>query len=149
MPIHREIHWCLAVINKKEKKFQYLDSVKGMDSRVLKTLVCFLFFLSLSLQLIAFICMLTKLSAIDIWITLLLQIMRLRIRNTLNSRIDSISTLRFKLDAVCLKVEHSLILSSLLITLALDRVRLLYIHILIQYGEVVIILILVRRRDIL
>ncbi|KAG6593970.1 Ubiquitin-like-specific protease ESD4, partial [Cucurbita argyrosperma subsp. sororia] len=38
VPIHREIHWCLAVINKKEKKFQYLDSVKGMDSRVLKTL---------------------------------------------------------------------------------------------------------------
>ncbi|XP_023549234.1 ubiquitin-like-specific protease ESD4 [Cucurbita pepo subsp. pepo] len=38
VPIHREIHWCLAVINKKEKKFQYLDSLKGMDSRVLKTL---------------------------------------------------------------------------------------------------------------
>ncbi|CAK9328988.1 unnamed protein product [Citrullus colocynthis] len=38
VPIHREIHWCLAVINKKEKKFQYLDSLKGMDSHVLKTL---------------------------------------------------------------------------------------------------------------
>ncbi|KAK7292267.1 hypothetical protein RIF29_08045 [Crotalaria pallida] len=38
VPIHREVHWCLAVINKKDKKFQYLDSLKGMDTRVLKVL---------------------------------------------------------------------------------------------------------------
>ncbi|XP_057430352.1 ubiquitin-like-specific protease ESD4 [Lotus japonicus] len=38
VPIHREIHWCLAVINKKDKKFQYLDSLKGRDSHVLNVL---------------------------------------------------------------------------------------------------------------
>ncbi|KAK7303786.1 hypothetical protein RJT34_14703 [Clitoria ternatea] len=38
VPIHQEIHWCLAVINKKEEKFQYLDSLKGMDQYVLKVL---------------------------------------------------------------------------------------------------------------
>ncbi|XP_054807249.1 ubiquitin-like-specific protease ESD4 [Prosopis cineraria] len=38
VPIHKEIHWCLAVINKKDKKFQYLDSLRGMDSQVLKVL---------------------------------------------------------------------------------------------------------------
>ncbi|KAK2394968.1 Cysteine proteinases superfamily protein [Trifolium repens] len=38
VPIHQEIHWCLAVINKKDAKFQYLDSLKGMDNRVLKVL---------------------------------------------------------------------------------------------------------------
>ncbi|XP_060174060.1 putative ubiquitin-like-specific protease 1B [Lycium barbarum] len=38
VPIHKEIHWCLAVINKKEEKFQYLDSLRGRDSNVLKVL---------------------------------------------------------------------------------------------------------------
>ncbi|XP_027364307.1 ubiquitin-like-specific protease ESD4 isoform X2 [Abrus precatorius] len=38
VPIHQEIHWCLAVINKKEKKFQYLDSLKGRDSYALTVL---------------------------------------------------------------------------------------------------------------
>ncbi|CAL0301611.1 unnamed protein product [Lupinus luteus] len=38
VPIHKEIHWCLAVINKKDEKFQYLDSLKGMDNQVLKVL---------------------------------------------------------------------------------------------------------------
>ncbi|OVA14890.1 Peptidase C48 [Macleaya cordata] len=38
VPIHKEIHWCLAVINKKEQKFQYLDSLRGIDSQVLKVL---------------------------------------------------------------------------------------------------------------
>ncbi|CAN4094931.1 unnamed protein product [Withania somnifera] len=38
VPIHKEIHWCLAVINKKDKKFQYLDSLRGQDSNVLKVL---------------------------------------------------------------------------------------------------------------
>ncbi|RDY04669.1 Ubiquitin-like-specific protease ESD4, partial [Mucuna pruriens] len=38
VPIHKEIHWCLAVINKKDKKFQYLDSLRGMDTQVMKVL---------------------------------------------------------------------------------------------------------------
>ncbi|KZV25607.1 hypothetical protein F511_33991 [Dorcoceras hygrometricum] len=38
VPIHQEIHWCLAVINKKDEKFQYLDSLKGVDSQVLNVL---------------------------------------------------------------------------------------------------------------
>ncbi|XP_030508809.2 ubiquitin-like-specific protease ESD4 [Cannabis sativa] len=38
VPVHKEIHWCLAVINKKEEKFQYLDSLKGKDTRVMKVL---------------------------------------------------------------------------------------------------------------
>ncbi|XP_024022610.1 ubiquitin-like-specific protease ESD4 [Morus notabilis] len=38
VPVHKEIHWCLAVINKKEEKFQYLDSLKGRDTQVMKVL---------------------------------------------------------------------------------------------------------------
>ncbi|KAK4374466.1 hypothetical protein RND71_005143 [Anisodus tanguticus] len=38
VPIHKEIHWCLAVINKTDEKFQYLDSLRGRDSNVLKVL---------------------------------------------------------------------------------------------------------------
>ncbi|XP_074292273.1 ubiquitin-like-specific protease ESD4 [Silene latifolia] len=38
IPIHKEVHWCLAVINKKDKKFQYLDSLGGRDSQVLRVL---------------------------------------------------------------------------------------------------------------
>ncbi|KAK6122612.1 hypothetical protein DH2020_043648 [Rehmannia glutinosa] len=38
VPIHKEIHWCLAVINKKDEKFQYLDSLKGVDSQVMNVL---------------------------------------------------------------------------------------------------------------
>ncbi|PSS01506.1 Ubiquitin-like-specific protease [Actinidia chinensis var. chinensis] len=38
VPIHKEVHWCLAVINKKDEKFQYLDSLRGIDSHVLKVL---------------------------------------------------------------------------------------------------------------
>ncbi|XP_061370552.1 ubiquitin-like-specific protease ESD4 [Gastrolobium bilobum] len=38
VPIHKEIHWCLAVINKKDEKFQYLDSLKGKDNHALKVL---------------------------------------------------------------------------------------------------------------
>ncbi|KAL4385980.1 hypothetical protein GQ457_09G023750 [Hibiscus cannabinus] len=38
VPIHKEIHWCLAVINKKDQKFQYLDSLKGKDPNVLRAL---------------------------------------------------------------------------------------------------------------
>ncbi|XP_051129198.1 putative ubiquitin-like-specific protease 1B [Andrographis paniculata] len=39
VPIHKELHWCLAIINKKDEKFQYLDSLyKGVDSQVLHVL---------------------------------------------------------------------------------------------------------------
>ncbi|CAL0325805.1 unnamed protein product [Lupinus luteus] len=38
VPIHKQVHWCLAVINMKDKKFQYLDSLKGVDTQVLKVL---------------------------------------------------------------------------------------------------------------
>ncbi|KAK9664726.1 hypothetical protein RND81_14G063700 [Saponaria officinalis] len=38
VPIHKEVHWCLAVINNKDKTFQYLDSLGGRDSRVLSVL---------------------------------------------------------------------------------------------------------------
>ncbi|XWS53614.1 hypothetical protein CRYUN_Cryun10bG0016000 [Craigia yunnanensis] len=38
VPIHKDIHWCLAVINKKDQKFQYLDSLKGRDAKVLNAL---------------------------------------------------------------------------------------------------------------
>ncbi|XP_071937784.1 ubiquitin-like-specific protease ESD4 [Coffea arabica] len=38
VPIHKEVHWCLAVINKKDEKFQYLDSLGGVDSQVIKVL---------------------------------------------------------------------------------------------------------------
>ncbi|XP_076891484.1 ubiquitin-like-specific protease ESD4 [Bidens hawaiensis] len=38
IPVHKEIHWCLAVINKKEEKFQYLDSLGGTDKQVMTVL---------------------------------------------------------------------------------------------------------------
>lgn len=38
VPIHKINHWCLAVINKKDEKFQYLDSLKGGDNKVMKVL---------------------------------------------------------------------------------------------------------------
>ncbi|PQM42734.1 ubiquitin-like-specific protease ESD4 [Prunus yedoensis var. nudiflora] len=38
VPIHKEIHWCLAVINKAEEKLQYLDSLKGRDTQVMNRL---------------------------------------------------------------------------------------------------------------
>ncbi|KAL7608825.1 hypothetical protein Lser_V15G10465 [Lactuca serriola] len=38
IPVHKEIHWCLAVINKKEEKFQYLDSLGGIDKQVMGVL---------------------------------------------------------------------------------------------------------------
>ncbi|XP_073300513.1 ubiquitin-like-specific protease ESD4 [Primulina huaijiensis] len=38
VPIHQEIRWCLAVINKKDETFQYLDSLKRVDSQVLNVL---------------------------------------------------------------------------------------------------------------
>ncbi|GMI70304.1 EARLY IN SHORT DAYS 4 [Hibiscus trionum] len=41
VPIHKDIHWCLAVINKKDQKFQYLDSLKGKDPNVLRALATY------------------------------------------------------------------------------------------------------------
>ncbi|PKA58429.1 Ubiquitin-like-specific protease ESD4 [Apostasia shenzhenica] len=38
VPVHKEIHWCLAVINVKDNSFQYLDSLGGMDNFVLTVL---------------------------------------------------------------------------------------------------------------
>ncbi|KAI3501692.1 hypothetical protein L1887_29651 [Cichorium endivia] len=38
VPVHKETHWCLAVINKKEEKFQYLDSLGGVDKQVMRAL---------------------------------------------------------------------------------------------------------------
>ncbi|KAL3505729.1 hypothetical protein ACH5RR_031111 [Cinchona calisaya] len=38
VPIHKQVHWCLAVINKKDEKLEYLDSLSGVDSQVMKVL---------------------------------------------------------------------------------------------------------------
>ncbi|TVU20930.1 hypothetical protein EJB05_30536, partial [Eragrostis curvula] len=42
VPIHKEVHWCLAVINIRDKKFQYLDSLGSMDMKVLRNLARYL-----------------------------------------------------------------------------------------------------------
>jgi len=34
VPIHLKIHWCLAVINVKETRFEYYDSLGGSNDRV-------------------------------------------------------------------------------------------------------------------
>nr|XP_043637566.1 putative ubiquitin-like-specific protease 1B [Erigeron canadensis] len=38
VPVYKISHWCLAVINNKDKKFQYFDSLGGSDSQVMKVL---------------------------------------------------------------------------------------------------------------
>ncbi|KAL6593864.1 hypothetical protein ACP70R_048765 [Stipagrostis hirtigluma subsp. patula] len=38
VPVHKDIHWCLAIINMKENTFQYLDSLGGMDHNVPRVL---------------------------------------------------------------------------------------------------------------
>ncbi|OEL14215.1 Ubiquitin-like-specific protease ESD4 [Dichanthelium oligosanthes] len=38
VPVHRDIHWCLAVINMKDKSLQYLDSLGGLGHDVLRVL---------------------------------------------------------------------------------------------------------------
>ncbi|EOA30495.1 hypothetical protein CARUB_v10013619mg [Capsella rubella] len=38
IPIHMNIHWTLAVINIKDRKFQYLDSFKGREPKILDAL---------------------------------------------------------------------------------------------------------------
>lgn len=42
VPIHKDIHWCLAVINVREKKLHYLDSLKGNDGNALQVLARYL-----------------------------------------------------------------------------------------------------------
>uniref|UniRef100_J3KZR8 Ubiquitin-like protease family profile domain-containing protein n=1 Tax=Oryza brachyantha TaxID=4533 RepID=J3KZR8_ORYBR len=42
IPIHKEVHWCLAVINIRDKKFQYLDSLGSMDMKALGILARYL-----------------------------------------------------------------------------------------------------------
>lgn len=39
IPVHRDIHWCLSVIDMAEKLFQYLDYLGGMDCEVPRILV--------------------------------------------------------------------------------------------------------------
>jgi hypothetical protein len=39
VPIHQDVHWCLAVINIRDKRIEYLDSLKGVDDTVLQVLV--------------------------------------------------------------------------------------------------------------
>lgn len=34
VPVHQNVHWCLAIINMKAKTLQYLDSLGGNDPRV-------------------------------------------------------------------------------------------------------------------
>lgn len=41
VPVHKDTHWCLAVINVKNETLQYLDSIGGMDTVVLRNLVSF------------------------------------------------------------------------------------------------------------
>ncbi|XP_008801096.1 ubiquitin-like-specific protease ESD4 [Phoenix dactylifera] len=41
VPVHKDIHWCLAVINVKNETFQYLDSLGGMDTVVLRVLATY------------------------------------------------------------------------------------------------------------
>ncbi|XP_066387959.1 putative ubiquitin-like-specific protease 1B isoform X1 [Miscanthus floridulus] len=38
VPVHKDVHWCLAIINMKENTFQYLDSLGGMDHNVPRVL---------------------------------------------------------------------------------------------------------------
>ncbi|XP_006650065.1 putative ubiquitin-like-specific protease 1B [Oryza brachyantha] len=38
VPVHKDVHWCLAIINMKEKTFQYLDSLGGCDCHVSRVL---------------------------------------------------------------------------------------------------------------
>ncbi|TKV96168.1 hypothetical protein SEVIR_9G411700v4 [Setaria viridis] len=38
VPVHKDVHWCLAIINMKKNTFQYLDSLGGMDHNVLNML---------------------------------------------------------------------------------------------------------------
>ncbi|KAL1225292.1 putative ubiquitin-like-specific protease 1B [Cardamine amara subsp. amara] len=42
VPIHGSLHWTLAVINIKEHKFMYLDSLNGVNPKILKALAKYL-----------------------------------------------------------------------------------------------------------
>ncbi|XP_025804187.1 sentrin-specific protease 1-like [Panicum hallii] len=39
IPVHRDVHWCLAIINMKDRTLQYLDSLGGLGHDVLRVLV--------------------------------------------------------------------------------------------------------------
>lgn len=39
IPIHQDVHWCLAVVDVRTKQLQYLDSLQGRDKNVLPALV--------------------------------------------------------------------------------------------------------------
>ncbi|MQM12825.1 hypothetical protein Taro_045744 [Colocasia esculenta] len=41
VPIHKGMHWCLAVIDVRNEKLHYLDSLGGMDEHALKILACY------------------------------------------------------------------------------------------------------------
>ncbi|CAN8231921.1 unnamed protein product [Cochlearia groenlandica] len=38
VPVHRGVHWTLAVINNRDRKFMYLDSLNGVDPMILNAL---------------------------------------------------------------------------------------------------------------
>ncbi|KAF8084590.1 hypothetical protein N665_0711s0019 [Sinapis alba] len=42
VPIHRGVHWTLAVINNRDRKLLYLDSLNGVDSKILNALAKYL-----------------------------------------------------------------------------------------------------------
>ncbi|CAN8275009.1 unnamed protein product [Cochlearia groenlandica] len=42
VPIHRGVHWTLAVINNRDRKFLYLDSLNGVDKKILNALAKYL-----------------------------------------------------------------------------------------------------------
>uniref|UniRef100_A0ACD5TBE9 Uncharacterized protein n=1 Tax=Avena sativa TaxID=4498 RepID=A0ACD5TBE9_AVESA len=42
VPIQKEVHWCLAVINTRDKKFQYVDSIDSEDMKALEILAMYL-----------------------------------------------------------------------------------------------------------
>ncbi|XP_010524538.1 PREDICTED: ubiquitin-like-specific protease ESD4 isoform X2 [Tarenaya hassleriana] len=42
VPIHRGVHWTLAIINNRDRKFQYLDSLNGIDPIILNALAKYL-----------------------------------------------------------------------------------------------------------
>ncbi|CAA7057549.1 unnamed protein product [Microthlaspi erraticum] len=42
VPVHRGVHWTLAVINNRDRKFLYLDSLNGVDPMILNALAKYL-----------------------------------------------------------------------------------------------------------
>lgn len=56
VPIHQDVHWCLAVINIRDKRIEYLDSLKGADDTVLQVLVSW----PVAITTVTFLCLLHK-----------------------------------------------------------------------------------------